>query len=115
MTNCPNCGATIEPYNCKCKYCGTYYFDFTAFDMSEDKPYYIKFKANWMGQDVVITALAKPNLEMVETSIDTTDITDNRGYVIHKMATSRNCDLNVRFHCYEDPEHKTLFQVIGEE
>ena len=110
MTNCPNCNAPIEPYKCKCEYCGTYYFDFTSFDMSGDKPYYVKFKANMNGQDVIVTALARPILEAINTSIDTDDVYCVGGQVM-KFYRSRNCDLNVRFQCYEDNENKTLYQV----
>lgn len=27
MRNCPNCNTPIDPYECKYKYCGTYYYD----------------------------------------------------------------------------------------
>ena len=106
MTNCPNCNAPIEPYKCKCEYCGTYYFDFTALDLTGNKPYYVKFKT----QDKVITALARPILETIDLSTDTTDIFDGRG-IIHRYYGSRHCDLNVRFQCYEDSEKKSLFQI----
>lgn len=106
MTNCPNCNAPIEPYKCKCEYCGTYYFDFTALDLTGNKPYYVKFKT----QDKIITALARPILETINISIDTDDVYYS-GRQVMKFYRSRNCDLNVRFQCYEDNENKTLYQV----
>lgn len=93
MKNCPNCGAPIEPYKCKCEHCGTWYFDFTAFDMSKDEPYYIKFRT----PRGTLTALARPELNTIETSADTTDITVD-GHVLQTFVTSYNCDLNVTFH-----------------
>ena len=110
MNNCPNCGAPLEPYKYKCEYCGTYYYDLTAFDMSGDKTYYVKFKTNYMGQNAVITALAKPYLDTVEVNQDTTDITDRNGNIIRKIG-SMHCDMNVRFQCYIDNQTKSLFQI----
>ena len=42
--NCPNCGAPIDPQNNKCAYCNTSYFDLSAIDLNENKPFYLKIK-----------------------------------------------------------------------
>ena len=109
MTNCPNCGAQIEPYENHCRYCGSYYFDFAAFDCSEKC--YVKFKTNVGGQECVVTALAIPTLETVEMNTETNDICDKSGAIIHRMVARKYCDLRATFSCIEDPEKKTLFQV----
>ena len=106
MKNCPNCGSPIEPYKCKCEYCGTLYFDFTAFDMSGDVPYYVKFKTPYG----VVTTLARPELQAIETGYDDVDVIDAIGSTLIKH---RNiwCDLNVTFHAQQNPESGELYRL----
>ena len=98
MKNCPNCGAPIDPYVCKCQYCGTYYFDFTSFDMSKDALYYVKFNTP-MG---VVTTLAKPELTTIETNVNTVDAVDSSGNVLYRSFESKTCDIDVIFHAYNN-------------
>lgn len=107
MTNCPNCGAPLEPYKCKCEFCGTWYFDFTAFDMSDDKPYYVKFRTPYG----VITTLAIPELKTIETFDDTCYAVDGRGNNLCYFIRSRSCDLRVEFHSVINPEDGSLFKL----
>lgn len=39
---CPHCGAPITGNNCK--YCGAVFYDFSAIDISNTKPTYLKLK-----------------------------------------------------------------------
>ena len=107
MTNCPNCGSPIDVHECMCKYCGTYYFDLTAFEMSSDKKYYIKFKQNRYGLgDVILTALVRPHLEGVYRNYETIDCGSGEGSFIPRS----NCDINVIFSCIPDPKTGVLFR-----
>lgn len=88
MTNCPNCNAPIEPYNCKCKYCGTYYFDFSGFDATDNEPCYIK-----VGKHV---CFARPFVESIENKNDYADVSYIDGRY-RPVLLSTNIDINVIF------------------
>lgn len=110
MNNCPNCGAVIEPHECKCKYCGTWYFDFTAFDMTDDKPYYVKFRTPYG----IITTLARPELQAINLERDEVSAIGRFGMPVATFTKSVNCDLEVIFHSYADPETNNLFTLEAE-
>lgn len=107
MKNCPNCGSPIEPYKCKCEYCGTWYFDFTTFDMSKDEPYYVKFRTPYG----VVTTLARPELQTIDMNNDVCYATDRHGNALVPVVMNRQCDLNVVFHSVKNIENDTLFTL----
>lgn len=108
MKNCPNCGAPLEPYKCKCDFCGTWYFDFTAFDMTGDAPYYVKFKTSYG----IVTTLAKPELQTIETSSDTVEVTNGRGNIVNTFRTNICCDLEVIFHAVPMKDYKNAMYLL---
>lgn len=107
MRNCPNCGAPIEPYKCRCEYCGTWYFDFTSFDMSGKDPYYVKFRTPYG----VITSLVRPELQTIDVYEDTCMAVDRSGISVASFPVTRNCDLGVIFHSVPNPENNSLFTL----
>ena len=108
MRNCPNCGAVIDPYIYRCPY--TYYFDFTAFDMTTDVPYYVKFRTEYGD----ITTLAKPELKTIEVSEDARYVSDRLGHIVGKCCISKRCDLDVIFHALTGTDG-SLFTLEVEE
>ena len=107
MRNCPNCGAPIEPYKCKCEYCDTWYFDFNAFNMEDGKPCYVKFNTRYGA----LTMLAKPELQTIEVSQDSCSAVDRMGNTVATFVTNKSCDLSVIFHALVDYEHNSLYTL----
>lgn len=113
MKNCPNCGAPLDPYAVHCAYCGTYYFDLTAFDCS--RKCFVKFKTYLNGHECYVTALARPSLEEAEVSCGTTDCIDPFGNTLIRYTSSRTCTLKANFDCQMNPENKSLFTIEVED
>ena len=43
LTNCPNCGGTLQD-NGACRFCGSRVYDFVCVDMEDYKPTYLRIK-----------------------------------------------------------------------
>lgn len=70
MTNCPNCGAPIDPNADKCSYCDTSYFDISCIPIGE--PFCLRLNVGTRKNPKIIT-------EMVYTA--GVDIGRNPNYV----------------------------------
>ena len=98
--NCPNCGA---PYNVKlntCPYCGTSYFDMSALNIDERRPFYLKLKVN----DKIFTSkvVAEPDIT-VNFYEDTYSALGRYGEV-GRVVINRNIDIDMRFKSVYDPK-----------
>ena len=79
--------------------------------MSGNIPYYVKFRTPYG----VITTLARPELQIIETYNDNCYATDSHGNRLC-ILTNKSCDLSVVFHSVVNPEDGSLFkfEVDGE-
>ena len=99
--NCPNCGA---PYNVElntCPYCGTSYFDMSAIDINEGKPFYLKLKTG----NMIFTSkvVVVPDIQM-NFQEDTRSFTGRFGEKIGEIVVNRYMDIDMRFRSIHDPD-----------
>ena len=103
-TNCINCGAAKDINEIKCPFCGTTYVDLTAIDFSSGDPVVCQFvlpNGIRMGNSkakVVMSMLAKPCLEDVSMTSNTTNIYGGRyGAPLASFVDSYDINVGVSF------------------
>ena len=97
--NCPNCGA---PYNVElstCPYCGTSYFDMSAIDINEGRPFYLKLKID--NKIFTSKVIAEPDIT-VNFYEDTYSALGRYGEV-GRVVVNSNIDIDMRFKSVYDP------------
>lgn len=112
--NCPNCGHPILPEENKCSYCGTSYFDMSAIDFSEEKPFYLKFKTKgFNGEDIIITQFVKPRFRGITIS---TDYVEVRGWkddlVLGKWTKPSAVTTSIEFVAVPDKENRLVIAEV---
>lgn len=78
-TNCCNCGAALDIFAPKCKFCGTKNVNMTEIDLASGEAANFIFKLpnnikNTKGNEVYLSMLAVPELQTIQTTNDTTSI-----------------------------------------
>lgn len=97
--NCPNCGAPYKTELSTCPYCGTSYFDMSAIDISDNKPFYLKLKMRGM----VFTSKVRVDPDVqIEVKQDNYYAYDRYGERISNIVTNRNLDIDMHFTSVHD-------------
>jgi len=106
--NCPSCGAPISAETNKCPYCDTSYFDLSAIDIDENKPFYLKIR---MGKQT-ITQLVRilPDIS-IEYESNPVDIKNYKGDTLCSFVASNSMFTNLRFEAVVDPKENRLCTV----
>ena len=95
--NCLNCGAPIEPFNHRCKYCGTSYFDLTSMDINGDKPFYLKIKID----NKIITQLVRASSKSFTLEQNNTYLGINNN-MPYQYLNSQSLFINIEFQAVPD-------------
>ena len=94
--NCLNCGAPIEPFNHKCKYCGTSYFDLTSMDINGNKPFYLKIKID----NKIITQLVRASTKSF--TLEQNNIYLGNNNMSYQYSNSQSLFINIEFQAVPD-------------
>ena len=98
-TNCINCGAAKDTNEIKCPFCGTTYVDLTAIDFSSGDPVVCQFvlpdniRMSDSKTKIIMSMLARPCLEDVSMTTNTTDIYG--GWRGAQLSFASSYDINV--------------------
>lgn len=109
--NCPNCGAPYKTELSTCPYCGTSYFDMSAIDITDRKPFYLKLRTG----DFVFTSLVRvaPDMSISIYSNEMSAV-DHSGNVLSTFVQSKSVDIDMRFESVPDKKAE-LFTITMEE
>lgn len=114
--NCPNCGYPILSEGNKCPCCDTSYFDISAINLSEEKPFYLKFKTKGPnGKDIIITQFVKPKFGGMTVSTDCIEVRGWRNdLVLGRWAKPSTITTSIEFIAVPDKENKLATMEVEE-
>ena len=110
ITNCKNCGAALDIWKPHCEFCGTKNVNLTALDLGGHMPanFIFKLPSNMKvvdknGEDLYLTLLAIPSLEVIEMTNDTSSIYDGWG-TGHTYTQSTGLEMGIKLTTVCAPE-----------
>ena len=98
--NCSNCGAPYKTELSTCPYCGTSYFDMSAIDINDRRPFYLKLK---MGNMVFTSKVIVKSDVQIIFSEESYDAIGRYGDEVGRISVNRNIDIDMHFKSVYDP------------
>lgn len=100
--NCPNCAAPLKEGQCKCEYCGTYFYDMVL-DMEYPSPIYLYVRT----KQGIITLRGIPRIGDFTITSESQYVTSGFGTRLKAFYTERTGELNLTFDCQEFKDVET--------
>lgn len=107
--NCPNCGAPYDINVSTCPYCGTSYFDMSAIDMSDEKPFYLKIRIG----NFTITQLVTADMASFTHETDRIDINSGVGKIA-SITTSQSFQTDIKFTALVPTDKSYIYRITTE-
>ncbi len=105
--NCPNCGAPISADNNKCPFCDTSYFDLSAIDVNNHKPFYLKLKIG----NTIFTQLVKMSPDIsIDFEQESATVYDGFPHR-YSICTSKQMITNLKFEAVTTPNIESLYVI----
>ena len=122
VTNCKNCGAALDIMKPHCEFCGTKNVNLTALDVSGHEPANFIFKmplntrvVDKNGEDIYLSLLAVPSLEMIEMTNNMSSIYDgwDTRYT-YTQSTGMNMGIKLTTVCAPEKDNRLCEIRIGD-
>lgn len=115
-TNCCNCGAPLNIFSPKCKYCGTKNINITDIDLASNEAanFIFKLPRNIVGIDkgeVYMSMLAIPELSTMEMTANTTNIYGGFGSTALVSYDTHELQFGLNLRAVSRPQNNSLCEL----
>lgn len=100
--NCPNCAAPLKEGQCRCEYCGTYFYDMVL-DMDRPTPIYLYVRT----KQGIATLMGIPRIGDMTIRYEPTYAYSHFGTPLAIMTSRHTGELNLTFDCCEFKDTET--------
>lgn len=100
--NCPNCAAPLKEGQCRCEYCGTYFYDMVL-DMEHPTSIYLYVKT----KQGLATLQVMPRMGDFSIKYEPTYAYSHFGTPLAIATSKQIAELNITFDCFEFKDAET--------